>query len=75
MTRYKDLGGDSGVTSYAIGATSIEVTFKDGSVYIYTQQSAGLDNIQRMKALAVAGRGLNAFINSHVRKRYAEKLR
>lgn len=75
MIRYKNLGGDSGVASYAIGADSIEVAFQDGSVYLYTYISTGREYIERMKVLAIAGRGLNAFINRYVKKRYAAKLR
>lgn len=75
MERYRNLGGDSGVVAYDIGEDSITVEFSDGSVYLYTYQSAGGHNIEQMKELAVAGRGLNSFINKYVRKQYASKLR
>jgi hypothetical protein len=75
MARYKNLGGDSGISSYVIGADSIEVTFNDGSVYLYNYASAGKDNIERMKSLAESGSGLNSFINTNVKKLYASKLR
>ena len=74
MERYKNLGGQSGVDSYEIAPDSITVKFKDGAVYLYTNASAGVQNIEKMKALAVAGRGLNSFINTTVRKSYASKL-
>ena len=75
MKRYRNRGGDSGVVAYEIGPTSITVKFSDGSIYLYTYQSAGSANIERMKRLAIAGEGLNSFINRRVRKRYARKLR
>ena len=45
----------------------------DGAVYLYTYSSAGTHHIERMKALAMRGDGLNAYINEHVRKAYARK--
>ena len=74
METYKNLSGVSNVTAYEIGTDSITVQFKDGGLYRYDARSAGHDNIEKMKALAVEGRGLNTFINQHVRKDYAAKL-
>lgn len=75
MERYKNLGGDSGVAAYEIGDDFIKVQFNDGSLYLYTNQSAESNNIEQMKRLAIAGRGLNSFIGRVVKKRYASKLR
>jgi len=75
MERYKNLGGDSGISAYEIGNDSITVQFSSGSVYLYTYQSAGRDNIEHMKKLAITGEGLNSFIMRNVRKAYAAKLR
>lgn len=75
MERYKNLGGDSGVSAFEIGEGSISVLFSDGSEYLYTNQSAGSSNIAEMHQLARAGQGLNSFINRVVKKRYARKLR
>ena len=75
MVAYGNLGGSSGVTSYQIGEGSIQVEFKDSALYLYTNQSAGHFNIEHMKALAIAGRGLNTFINISVKHLYAAKLR
>jgi len=61
--------------AYEIGDNSIKVQFCDGSLYLYNNQSAGSHNIEQMKALAIAGRGLNSFISKVVKKRYASKLR
>lgn len=75
MERYKNLGGNSGVSAYEIGAESITVQFTSGAVYLYTYKSAGSSNIEKMKSLAVAGQGLNSFITINVRKGYESKLR
>jgi hypothetical protein len=75
MAKYKNLGGNSGVSSYEIGTDSIKVTFNDGSVYLYNNAVTGKQNIDRMKSLAETGSGLNSFIMTHVRKLYASKLR
>ena len=75
MPRYANRGGDSGIVSYEISDASITVVFSDGTAYLYTYASTGQSDVEQMKALAQAGEGLNEFINRHVRKRYAQKLR
>ncbi len=75
MERYANRGGNSGVTAYEIGNTSITVQFQDGATYLYTYASAGANNIEQMKRLAIAGQGLGSFISTHVRKGYERKLR
>lgn len=75
MQRYKNLGGDSNVAAYEYGSDFIRVQFNDGSVYLYTNSSAGSYNIDTMKKLADAGHGLNSFINTNVRKAYKTKER
>ncbi len=75
MERYKDLDGDSGVSAYEIGNDSIKVQFKDGAIYLYNYGSAGREKIEKMKALAVSGDGLNSYIDTNVKKEYAAKLR
>ena len=75
MEKYLNLGGNSGIAAYEIGVDSITVQFNDGSIYLYNYQSAGKENIEHMKKLAVAGQGLNSFIMRKVRKSYATKLR
>ena len=74
MERYRNLGGDSGVSAYELGAGSIIVQFKDGAKYEYTNQSAGEGAIATMHRLATAGQGLNSFISTTVRKAYSRKL-
>ncbi len=74
MTTYKNVGGNSGIAAYEVENDSITVQFSDGSIYLYTAQSAGSANIEEMKLLASSGEGLNSFINRCVKTRYASKL-
>jgi hypothetical protein len=75
MERYKNLGGDSGVSAYEIGDDSITVQFTSGAVYLYTYKGAGSSNIEKMKLLAAAGKGLNSYIKRYVNKGYESKLK
>jgi hypothetical protein len=59
------------VASYECGFDFIRVQFNTGAVYLYTYASCGEHNCETMKRLAAQGHGLNAFINSTVRKGYA----
>ena len=66
MERYKNLGNNSGVTNYEIGEATIKVKFKDTvSVYVYTSIKPGQLHVAKMKELAIAGRGLQTYINKH----------
>lgn len=71
MQRYTDIDGDSGVVGYEIGDTFITVWF-DGTAkpYSYSYARAGQAHVGRMKQLAQAGDGLNAYINQHVKYKY-----
>jgi len=73
MQRYKSTV-NSGVLAYEIGDDRIKIKFLDGTIYLYTYQSAGTENIEQMKTLANAGRGLTTFINQAVRDQYAIKV-
>lgn len=75
MERYKDIDGDSGVVAYEYGDDYIRVQFSTGKIYLYTYASAGSNNIEQMKVLARNGEGLNAYINTRVKKKYARKER
>lgn len=70
---YRNLSGDSGVTYYAIGPDFIAVQFHDPIVYIYDETRPGSTHVEKMKALAVVGRGLGSYISQHVRKAFARK--
>lgn len=75
MPIYYDRDGDSGIDSYECGDDWIEVTFAKGKhrVYRYTYSSAGSLHVNTMKGLAVAGDGLNSYINLHVARGYDSK--
>ena len=74
MHRYRNNSGESGVVAYDIAERSITVEFRDGDRYLYTDQSAGADNITEMQRLATLGSGLSTYISQVVRDRYARKL-
>jgi hypothetical protein len=71
MQKYKNLRGKSKVSEYQINTNSIIIRYKDNTVYLFTNESAGFENIEEMKRLALAGSGLYDFINRHVWNRYA----
>lgn len=73
--RYKNLSGDSKVVRYEVTKDVVTVQFADHSVYNYSNQSAGLDNIGKMKTLAAAGKGLGTFIASDLKDRFMRKIR
>jgi hypothetical protein len=70
MIKYLDLDKDSGVEAYEIIFDRISVKFKGGSVYVYSYQSDGRENIEKMKKLAQLGDGLNSFIKLNVKYKY-----
>lgn len=70
MPLYENIGGNSNITGYQIGDENIQVMFRNGSVYNYTYDSAGVDNVEQMKQLAQSGSGLNSFILSNVKDDY-----
>lgn len=74
MQNYMNLSGDSGVARYEIRPDEIAVEFRDGRrIYVYSYASAGVANVERMKLLATAGRGLNSFIMSNARLLYVRR--
>ena len=75
MKRYANLAGNSPITAYEITDDSITIEFNLAHTYLYTYNSAGKKNIEQMKNLAMAGRGLSTFISKVVKERYAEKIR
>ncbi len=71
MQRYADTDKDSGVMGFDIEDTSITVYFKTANrPYIYSYRGAGRQHVEAMKELAIAGDGLNEYINDHVRNSY-----
>ncbi len=74
MERYKNLSGHSGVVAFEILRGGIAVEFVNDSIYLYTVESAGREQIAEMKKRARAGRGLSTWI-SQEKPDFAERLR
>lgn len=70
MEKYKNLGGNSNVAAYEIGADYIDVQFGGGKVYRYSYKSAGKEKVEQMKLYAQKGSGLNSYINLYARMNY-----
>lgn len=70
MKRYKNLSGNSGVLAYEIEEKGVLVKFVDGRTYHYTYKTAGKENIEQMKKLAEAGKGLSGYISKYVKDNY-----
>ena len=71
MRPYGDNNGTSGITAFAMDPDDnyIEIEFTSGGIYTYRKDRVGETNFAVMKALAINGNGLNAYINEHVRRR------
>jgi len=75
MHLYQSNNRDTGIIAYQSGTDHIAVQFKDGTVYLYTNNSAGAAAINQMKKLAEEGAGLTTYINQHVKDRYEAKIK
>ena len=75
MHKYLNRNGNSGIIAYNTDVDSIDILFRDGSMYTYTYASAGVSVVESMKKQAEYGAGLNGFINKYARKLYATKTR
>ncbi len=75
MKRYQNLSGKSQVTMYELAKDVVTVRYANQEVYRYSNQSAGRENISKMKVLAQAGKGLETFINANVKEKFARKVR
>lgn len=73
MTTYKNRSGDSGVIAYNPIEDGIEVQFRNGDTYVYTNTITGIEEIREMLRLAEAGKGLSTYISRYVKDRYAFK--
>jgi len=70
MPLYENISGESNVSGYNIGPYFIQVMFSSGNVYRYSYDSAGQENVEEMKRLAIAGQGLGSFIQNNVKYDY-----
>lgn len=68
MQFYENRSRKSPVIAYEFANDSITIKFNDGSVYLYTYDSAGNANVEQMKKYALIGHGLNGFLTRFLRK-------
>ncbi|BFM38214.1 hypothetical protein OLK001_01400 [Synechocystis sp. LKSZ1] len=75
MTPYRNLNGNSNVLEYEATDDSIHVVFKSGAHrnYLYNHVRPGKAMVDRMKALANQGHGLNSYISTTVKSNFAKK--
>lgn len=64
----------SGVVAYRIERDAIVIRFQNDETYRYTYERPGRFEVEKMKRLAEAGKGLASYISRFVGERYAEKL-
>ena len=74
MKKYKNIHGDSGVLAYETGSDFIKVLFAGNEGYIYNYEKPGKTKVEKMKKLAVAGKGLSTYISQAVRDKFYRKL-
>lgn len=69
MERYRNSGGDSGVSTYEIGSDYIIVKFSGtAKTYRYSYGGGtGQKHLENMKRLARSRSGLNSYINRYVK--------
>jgi len=68
MKLYENRSRKSPVVAYEFGDDSITIKFIDGSVYLYTYESAGNANVEQLKKYALIGHGLNGFLTRFLSK-------
>jgi hypothetical protein len=67
MKTYKNAGASSTVSSYEFVRDAVVLEFADGTKAVYTPESAGPNNIERMKVLAETGKGLGTFLSGTIK--------
>lgn len=67
MQPYKNSGGLSWISAFEIGEDYIKIKFIDEVIQVYTEHIVGSKHLQKMKELAIAGKGLNNYIDKHVK--------
>jgi len=75
MTPYKNTNGNSNIEAYEISDDSITVRFMSGKWrnYLYNSERPGTTVVEKMKALAIQGSGLNSYISTTVKAQFAKK--
>ena len=75
MAHYNDATGTSGITAFQSSNDSITIEYKGGSAYLYSDRTVGSANVGYMKSLAASGQGLHSYINKHLTKAQAIRVR
>ena len=73
LKSYLNLNGNSGIRKYDIGQDWIRLQFQSPTIYVYDYQRPGKDHVDRMKVLALSGRGLDTYVSQDVRGAYSRK--
>lgn len=68
MERYRN--SSSGVEAFEIGFDYILVKFDSFKTYKYSYRKTGEYKVEKMKTLAIRGKGLNSFINKYAKYSY-----
>ena len=63
MTTYGNLAANSGVREFECGDDWIEVKFRSGVRYRYSDRSTGRSHVRAMQKRARDGRGLSTYIS------------
>ena len=71
MQTYANLNGKSGIKKYSITPTAVKIKFiKNSGVYVYNYDKPGKGHVERIKTLALAGKGLSKYINQSIKRNY-----
>jgi hypothetical protein len=65
MQPYLNLSGDSGIVEFKNQPDFIIVRFHQHDPYVYSSERVGRQHVERMKRLAVAGKGLSTYISQN----------
>lgn len=74
MKPYENQTGKSSIQAYQLYLDAIKIRFANGSVYLFTHENCGEENITELKHFAQLGDGLQRFIKKHGLLPKADKL-
>lgn len=74
LQRYGTANHEGGITEFALLQGAILLIFRNGAAYLYTDEVPGSAHVERMRGLAVRGKGLSTYVSRHIGTRYAQML-
>lgn len=74
MKPYQNQTGKSSIKAYQLYLDAIKIRFANGSVYLFTNENCGADNIAEIKRYAQLGDGLQRFIKRRNLLQKADKI-